>query len=88
MHFVKLKCPTVNHGGGKAFTSKGFTKQMQPIQTAIEKQHEEVKPKHWVHLNASVEVGRQLLNGAFLFQGHDESEFSTTRGHFVNCFFF
>ena len=109
-----FKNDKVGHGGGDAFTSKGFRNwkkrsafdthvgevnsvhnqcvkkcedlmmQKQSIQAALDKQSDEAKSEYRIRLNASVEVARQLLKGALPFRGHDESESSTRRGHFLN----
>ena len=50
----------------------------------LEKQSGEAKSEYRVHLNGSIEVARQLLKGALPFWGHNETESSIRRSHFLN----
>ena len=50
---------------------------------AIHKQSDIVKNEYIIRLNASIDVSRYLLNGALPFCGHDESENSLHKGHFL-----
>ncbi|KAL6538265.1 hypothetical protein OROGR_012253 [Orobanche gracilis] len=58
-------------------------RQNQSIAVAIHKQSDIAKNEYRIRLNDSIDVCRYLLNGALPFRGHDESENSLHRGHFL-----
>nr|XP_009598385.1 uncharacterized protein LOC104094211 [Nicotiana tomentosiformis] len=60
-----------------------LSNQSQSIQAAFEKQSEKQKSKYRIHLNASIDVVRFLLDFGLSFRGHDESESSKNKGLFI-----
>ncbi|KAK1369055.1 zinc finger MYM-type protein 1-like [Heracleum sosnowskyi] len=58
-------------------------RQHQSIVVALHKQSDITKNEYRIRLNASIDVSRYLLNGLLPFRGHDESEKSFHRGHFL-----
>ncbi|KAK1358227.1 zinc finger MYM-type protein 1-like [Heracleum sosnowskyi] len=58
-------------------------RQHQSIAVALHKQSDITKNEYRIRLNASIDVSRYLLNGLLPFRGHDESEKSFHRGHFL-----
>ncbi|XP_021972063.1 uncharacterized protein LOC110867246 [Helianthus annuus] len=63
-----------------------FRKPKQSISSAFQK-HGQPSQKHKIEyrirLSTSVILAKALLNGALLFRGHDESESSIYKGHFL-----
>ncbi|KAI3776848.1 hypothetical protein L1987_46638 [Smallanthus sonchifolius] len=58
-------------------------KQDQSIHIAFEKKSEKQKKEYRIRLSTSVILSKALLNGALPFRGHDKSESSLYRGHFL-----
>ncbi|KAJ9562232.1 hypothetical protein OSB04_007392, partial [Centaurea solstitialis] len=63
--------------------SEDLMRQNQSIVVAFNKQTDIAKKEHRIRLNVSIDVARHLLNGELPFRGHDESEKSLHRGHFL-----
>ncbi|XP_076893463.1 uncharacterized protein LOC143545449 [Bidens hawaiensis] len=57
--------------------------QTQSIHVALDKKADKNKKEYRIRLSASIIATRGLLNGALSFRGHDESETSLYRGHFI-----
>ncbi|KAK1355001.1 zinc finger MYM-type protein 1-like [Heracleum sosnowskyi] len=58
-------------------------RQNQSIVVALHKQSDITKNEYQIRLNASIDVSRYFLNSALPFRGHDESENSFHREHFL-----
>ncbi|KAJ9543570.1 hypothetical protein OSB04_023277 [Centaurea solstitialis] len=63
--------------------SEDLMRQNQSIAVAFHKQNDMAKNEYRIRLNVSIDVARYLLNGELPFRGHDESEKSLHRGHFL-----
>ncbi|KAJ9560721.1 hypothetical protein OSB04_005881 [Centaurea solstitialis] len=63
--------------------SEDLMRQNQSIASAFHKQTNIAKTEYRIRLNVSIDVARHLLNGELAFRGHDESEKSFYRRHFL-----
>ncbi|XP_015168665.1 zinc finger MYM-type protein 1-like [Solanum tuberosum] len=88
--------PNSTHNQAKK-KSEDLMREQQSIISAFERQSDQVKHEYWLHLSASIDVvrlllnqgfafwghDRLLLNQGFAFRGHDESKSSLNRGNFL-----
>ncbi|KAH0768458.1 hypothetical protein KY285_004329 [Solanum tuberosum] len=58
-------------------------RQEQSIQATFVKLSNQTKLEHKIHLKASIEVARLLLNQGLTFRGHREDESSLNKGNFL-----
>ncbi|KAC9910475.1 hypothetical protein E3N88_45093 [Mikania micrantha] len=85
----KVKRFDVHVGDCNSFHNKSLKKgsdllkEAQSIHVAFDKQTEKQKKEYRIRLGISVKVARGLLNGGLPFRGHDESDKSIYRGHFI-----
>ncbi|KAH0689909.1 hypothetical protein KY289_017267 [Solanum tuberosum] len=57
--------------------------QQQSIQSAFERQSNQIKHGYYIRLSVSVDVVRLLITQGLAFRGHDESKSSLSRGNFL-----
>ncbi|XP_049345786.1 uncharacterized protein LOC125810323 [Solanum verrucosum] len=58
-------------------------RQQQSIQSAFERQSNQIKHGYYIRLSVSVDVVRLLITQGLAFRGHDESKSSLSRGNFL-----
>ncbi|KAK9047973.1 hypothetical protein SSX86_033065 [Deinandra increscens subsp. villosa] len=63
--------------------AENLVKENRSIHAAFERQTEKQKKEYRLRLSTSVKLTKALLNGGLPFRGHDESETSLYRGHFL-----
>ncbi|KAL5540784.1 hypothetical protein UlMin_042397 [Ulmus minor] len=62
---------------------EALMKEKQHIETIISKQSKQAKKEYRIHLKASVDCVRFLLQQGLAFRGHDESDNSLNQGNFL-----
>ncbi|XP_049383041.1 uncharacterized protein LOC125847472 [Solanum stenotomum] len=62
---------------------QNLLRQQQSIQSAFERQSNQIKHGYYIRLSVSVDVVRLLITQGLAFRGHDESKSSLSRGNFL-----